>query len=228
MTLHWDGTQWSRITSPSPGNLLDELLDVQVVSSKDVWAVGYTHSNGGPWLTLTEHWNGTQWSIVPSPNPGQTQTYLRRVSAVAHNDVWAAGYYLNPQGYSRTLIEHWDGVQWNLVSSPNENSNNNELWDIGGISANDVWAVGNYSGGGPTFTLIEHWNGVQWNLINSPNPADAYGVVLHGVSIVSSTDVWAVGDWSNEMEASTVVEHWDGMEWSIVPSPNSDSGDNHF
>ena len=46
----------------------------------------------GPYETLAMHWDGTQWAIVPTPNPGAGGQLLA-VSAVAANDVWAVGIY---------------------------------------------------------------------------------------------------------------------------------------
>jgi hypothetical protein len=48
-------------------------------------------------------------------------------------------------------------------------------------------------------------------------PANGYDTVLDSISAVSSSDIWAVGgtDVSN-----TLVEHWNGRAWSIVPSPS--------
>ena len=44
---------------------------------------------------------------------------LEGVAALAADDAWAVGWY--GQGApSRTLIEHWDGTAWSIVSSPNK------------------------------------------------------------------------------------------------------------
>src|SRR5204862_93380 len=86
LILHWDGTQWSIVPSPIPGTLFNSLNGVAAVASNDAWAVGYYQVYGNTFQTLTEHWNGTSWSIVPSPNPG-SNTYLYAVVALAANDV---------------------------------------------------------------------------------------------------------------------------------------------
>src|SRR5207245_2601377 len=117
LTLHWDGTQWTHIPSPSPGSSDSGFGGVAAISSNDVWAVGY-QVNGG-WLTLTEHWDGTQWSVLPSPNPRPVENYLIGVSAVSTNDMWAVGYYSSASNGYQTLTEHWDGTQWSVVPSPN-------------------------------------------------------------------------------------------------------------
>ena len=53
----------------------EELISVAMVSAKDVWAVGFynessLNSTSDIDRTLIHHWNGTKWSVVPSPNVG--------------------------------------------------------------------------------------------------------------------------------------------------------------
>ncbi|MDQ6694890.1 MAG: S-layer homology domain-containing protein, partial [Chloroflexota bacterium] len=128
------------------------------VSSTDVWAVGnYTTSNSSPPQTLTEHWNGTAWSVVSSPNPGTSFNGLNGVSAVSSTDVWAVGRYSNGSTY-QTLTEHWDGTAWSTVSSPSPSASFNSLYGVSALSSTDVWATG-YYGGSPTQTLVVHVTG---------------------------------------------------------------------
>src|SRR5688500_3688742 len=132
-------------TAPNPNNL----VDVEVLSATDVWAVG---SYGSPARTLTMHWDGIRWSVVPSPNrDGATFHWLSGVDAVSSNDVWAVGI---------GTILHWDGTQWSLVPSPIYG-----LSAVKAISSNNVWAVG---GGSRTITI--HWDGAQWTRVPSPSP----------------------------------------------------------
>ena len=134
-----------------------------------MWAVGYYY-NGGIYQTLVEHWNGTSWSVVSSPNPGTDDNYLSGVAAVSANDVWAVGYYDNGSGASQTLVEHWNGTAWSVVPSPNAGTSYNYLNGVAAVSASDVWAVGYYGIGGSTNqTLVEHWDGTAWSVVSSPN-----------------------------------------------------------
>ena len=47
---------------------------------------------------------------------------------------------------------------------------------------------------------------------------------LAGVAAIASNDVWAVGTQqpTNLTDPSTLVLHWDGSAWTIVPSANED------
>ena len=54
----------------------------------------------------------------------------------------------------------------------------------------------------------------------SPNPLSADDNLV-GVAAAAANDVWAVGQYRDEKgNIVTLVEHWDGNMWSIVPSPN--------
>src|SRR5712692_9543621 len=59
-----------------------------------------------------------------------------------------------------------------------------------------------------------------WSNVISPNPASTYYDVLSSVSAVSARSVWAVGNSINftDHTSKTLVEHWDGKAWSIIPS----------
>lgn len=80
---------------------LPVLNGVTAISANNIWAVGY---NNNMQQTLIEHWNGTKWNIVSSPNPGSGGALLNagRVPGTSH--VWAVGYYLNGNTY-QTLSE---------------------------------------------------------------------------------------------------------------------------
>src|SRR5439155_10311769 len=109
---------------------------------------------------------GTAWSTVPAPSPGEFG-WLRSVSAVSANDVWAAGtHYVN--GLQVTLILHWNGSTWSVVSSPNDGPFTQELFHVRAVSANDVWAVGYqlsvFGVNQVDQTTILHWNSTAWSV----------------------------------------------------------------
>src|SRR5476651_240976 len=49
---------------------------------------------------------------------------------------------------------------------------------------------------------------------------------LNGVAAIADNDAWAVGYASNGVANRTLIEHWDGSNWTIVPSPNANNSDN--
>jgi len=216
---------WSVVPSPN-GSSSSALSGVAVVSANDVWAVGNSGNQMSGAQTLIEHWNGTSWSVVTSPNPGSIYNTLYGVTAISAANVWAVGYYVNTTGVTQTLIEHWNGTSWSVVTSPSPASMNNELFSVSAASANSIWTVGfltnNTSQTPIDQTLIEHWNGTSWSVVKSPNPGSSNDH-LNGVVAVSTSDVWAVGN-GKTSSGKTLIEHWNGTSWSVVASPSPGSG----
>ncbi len=120
---------------------------------------------------------------------------------------------------------------WQEAISPNIGGGaaiNNQLVGVDAVSANDVWAVGwAQNQNGPSYakqTLIEHFDGNLWSIVQSPNRSADIESVLHSVSALAPNDVWAVGSSnSGSLPSRTLIQHWDGARWNIVPSPSPDS-----
>src|SRR6266702_3558317 len=139
-----------------------------------------------------------------------------------HLFVCVVGAVLIPLLLAPTVAQ---AAAWTVVSSPNPGAGNG-LFGVASISANDVWAVGNFSNiGSLEQTLTLHWNGNSWSIVSSPNPG-AGG--LNGVASISATDIWAVGAFFNTTNnvTQTLIEQWNGTSWSVVTSPNPSSTTN--
>jgi hypothetical protein len=79
---------WTSTLPPSPGAGDNEFFGVAALSACNVWAVGnYRMTATGTLLSLAEHWNGTAWKVVPTPNPGTSINFLRAVSAFSASNV---------------------------------------------------------------------------------------------------------------------------------------------
>jgi hypothetical protein len=205
---HWNGTAWSVVASPNASSN-DALLGVAAVSTNDVWAVGKVNTATPP---LIEHWNGTSWRLVKAP---RQVGFLNGVTAVSTNDVWAVGDFVS-SGVDQTLIEHWNGHKWSVVSSPNVASQNNFLNGVTALSANNIWAVGFAETSFSEQTLTLHWDGTSWSVVSSPNVAGSVTDTLQAAAAVSSTDVWAVGQFIIGSSVQTLIEQWNGTSWSLA------------
>src|ERR1700680_4862350 len=87
---------WSVVPSPNSGSGSNVLDGIAAVSANNDWAVGYSLTSSGIYQTLIEHWNGTKWSVVPSPNVGASSNDLTSVAQVPGSTaVWAVGYSQN-------------------------------------------------------------------------------------------------------------------------------------
>jgi hypothetical protein len=107
----FSGSTWSVVPSPNPSRTPNILYGVAAISDSDVWAVGAHQDANGLWHTLTEHWDGSAWSVVPSVDAGPNGNQFYAVKANASNDVYAVGQQAGARFPNRTLIEHWDGVE---------------------------------------------------------------------------------------------------------------------
>src|SRR6266700_3509778 len=151
LTEHWDGSAWTVVASPNASPRMNNLFGVAAVSTSDVWAVGDAFdSSSVTYHTLIEHWDGSTWSVIPSPSVGKAQiedNILSAVTATSAQDVWAAGMKVveGSKVPRQTLILHWDGKSWHVMDSPNGSQPNNELFSIAAISTVDGWAVGDMS-----------------------------------------------------------------------------------
>jgi len=220
----WNGTSWQFIPSPnSPLAAFNVLTGISATASNDIWAVGYDEMNGLD-QTLVEHWNGTSWSIISSPNVALTSNRLNAVTALSSTDVWAVGY----SGIisAQTLIEHWDGTSWSIISSPNVGTQINYLNGVAGDADSDIYAVGasENQGAGITYqSLILHYDGNSWSVVQSPNQSNGSNWLQSITLIGGTTSFLAVGYYENGGFANTLIEQWDGNNWNIVSSPNGGS-----
>ena len=224
LIVRWSGSSWS-LANGAPINSYSTFLNgVTCVSEADCWVVGsYLNEATHNYQTLAEHWNGTSWQVVDSENPGSpTDNSLAGVSCASSSDCWAVG-----SSGGSGIAEHWDGTAWTLVSLPVGATPSHDITCVG---ASDCWAVGEYFGGPNPVgykTRIEHWDGATWSVVSSPNgdPAQYDNNYLNGIACTSSSDCWAVGFSNNAGTGvyATLLEHWNGTTWSIVPAPSTTS-----
>jgi len=131
------------INPPSPGTTFNFLHSVAAITSNDIWAVGYYDSN-----TLTEHWDGTSWTVYTNPNTGYQQQ-LYSVSPILSTYVWAVGFITPTYGGTPvTLTLKWDGTSWTTVTSPNKGTLDNYLRGVAVVpgtspaAGGDIWTSG--------------------------------------------------------------------------------------
>jgi hypothetical protein len=221
---HWDGDAWTIVPSPNSDPTQTNLLfNVACVSSSDCWAVGkhktIVQAGGGTILivdqTLTQHWDGTAWTIVTSPNSQPIENYLLDVACTSTSDCWAVGYSRDVVfGVYQTLIEHWDGTLWSIAVSPTTGQND-YLQSVTCTSTSDCWTAGTSDAANFGQTLVEHWDGTSWAIVVTPNvstPPSSLGNSLSDVTCSGASDCWVVGSYDPGpgFGWQTLTEHWDG------------------
>jgi hypothetical protein len=220
---------------PSPGDQ-NKLNGVAVLSACDAWAVGSFRDVHGVQDTLIEHWNGSDWSVVPSPSPGTQINFLQSVRAASPVSIWAVGEY-ESGGSAKSLVLHWDGARWTQQDAPSPGTSFSELSGIRAVPGGGAWAVGAFASGTSQRALILHFTGGRWHRVSGPRVGT--GESLSGVTATSAKDVWAVGASFKEPAAGrlaagrlapgvpaaaqavrTLILHWNGRTWTTVASPS--------
>jgi hypothetical protein len=237
---------WQIVASPNAVFPANGLVSVIALTATDAWAVGNAGSmtrtftadaidQQTVWEPLIEHWDGTQWSIVPGPHL-TGQAMLHGIAASSPDEVWAVGSLGNAATVEQTtaeqaLIEHWDGARWQVVPCPQTGARASRLADVIAFAATDVWAVGattDLPTRDTSRTFVVHWNGQQWSVMPSPSPGMLQS--LEGIAAVAPDDIWAVG-WvkmTSQSPEQTLIEHWDGKLWQVIQSPSPGLRENYL
>jgi hypothetical protein len=207
----WNGTSWTIQPTSSPGAGYDAVLSgVDCLSSMECIAVGYDYYNQGPQdAVLAEYWDGTSWTIQPTPVPsGGYVSTLSSVSCATGTSCMAVGTL----GLANPLAEQWDGSGWTIQPTPG----GGPLLGVSCPTATACIAVG-----GLGTPVADSWNGTAWTEQSVPLPAGNNGGQLSSVSCTSATDCIAVGYWTvNTGPDLTLAEHWNGTTWAIQSTPN--------
>ena len=225
----WNGKSWALMDHPQLG-MSDMLFSVQALSDHDVWAAGWYRTIDNVFHTLVEHFDGHSWSVMPTPNPGAIGNQLYGLRVFACDDAWAVGQQISGTSPDTTLVLHWDGQQWNNVSTQPLGKAGNELLSVAGLSSDRLFGVGesqNYVQSSQTFALGSGKS--KWSIL----PSDSVGTGenhLVSVAVTKKGEAWAVGHSADvyDKNALTLIEHFDGSAWKAVTSPNATTDGNNF
>ncbi len=251
----WNGSTWSVMATPNPPGLEEGWKDgryallrgVSCLTTSDCVAVGYYRDTGeAEWHEsigenvepLAEHWNGSEWTMMPVAAPsGADAGWLEEVSCTSSTECTAVGSFKDSSGIEETLAERWNGNEWTIQTTPNPTgASGSGLKSVSCASSTECTAVGYFNNSsGVEETLAERWNGSGWSIQPTPNSG---GVEpsnrLSGVSCTSPTACMAVGTHEYRMGSNivwaTMAERWDGSQWSIqpTPEPSPSEGSNLF
>ena len=131
------------------------------------------------------------------------------VTVTPTGKAWAVGdYYTGHEGgQNGSFIEEWTGRRWHLVGRPLANA---DLRSVSASGDDNAWVAGDH--------LVEHWDGSAWRKVATARVPGRSG--LAAVAARTPRDVWLVGSrWRGaSSRAESLVEHWDGTRWSVVPA----------
>jgi len=207
---HYSAGAWTVTAGDLPAGDDNGMLSaVSCAGASDCWAVG----EGSPQISdstsaLIEHYEGTGWSVAPSPAPTGASgvgagTSLSGVTCVGVSECWAVGDQTtggDKGGVQEPLIEQYTVGGWTIVDSPTPDDDG--LVGVTCAGATECWAVGNgsVSDSGDDEPLIESYAGSSWTVVSSGTISIPSW--LSAVSCSGSRDCWAVGE--------GVVDHYTG------------------
>jgi hypothetical protein len=113
------GSGWQTFTLPVTGaaGFSTTFRTITAASASSAW-IAITAGNGrGQNRPFMLHWDGSAWSQVPTPNPGDN-SQLNSVAARDASDAWAVGTYLTSGLELHSFVLHWDGSNWSVVRAP--------------------------------------------------------------------------------------------------------------
>lgn len=158
-----------------------------------IWAVG-SQGEEPSIKSLVQYWDGSDWTIV---NVSSFQVgMLNGVSASTDGTAW----YMWAVGGQGVLFYDGRFGTWSRI-----NVNGLKGKGVYARTTTDVWTVGDSTQG------IWHWDGTSWSQTSLPS-----GYTLNGVTAISSSNAWAVGQYSGQV----LIMHWDGSSWSTVTAPS--------
>jgi hypothetical protein len=172
---------------------------------------------------LAEAWDGANWRIVPSPDPGTNHgssldqvsctsaTFCVGVGATEQNN----GTTKSPNFVFQQLIETWNGATWQITSDTSPaGSTNSDLGTVSCASATFCLALGHKStASGPSIPLAESFNGATWA------PASASGLSAALVRISCTSPTFCMGVGSTNLQ-DPVAQSWNGSAWKTLAAPS--------
>ena len=217
--------------------LVDDLLHgITCRSASDCWAVGeslvpgffgipFVPVPGTPAQTLTEHWDGSSWSVVTSANSGFSENILDGVACSSASNCWAVGIDNNGSSAYDALIEQYNGTVWSIAGGADPSQQLNELDGAWCGADGTCRAAGIQRGSAATQTLVEQTTpSGSWT---SDSGADTSSSQLNGTTGITCTDdsdCWAVGEYdaTGNFLFQTLVEMRTSAGWVVVPSADVD------
>ena len=201
----WDGTSWVIEPTPNPPGAHPRedstgLSGVSCVSAGACTGVGFYNFS----VSLAERWEGTGWTIQPTPSPGPFGSTLSGVSCTAASACTAVGVRDGQYGNEgETLAEQWNGTGWAIQPTPNPpEAQYIQLSGVSCASAGACTAVGGYFNSAEhNLPLAERWTGKTWVIQPTPSPPRAIFSGLLAVSCPSASACTAVG-------THGVIEAW--------------------
>ncbi len=228
---------WTTQTMPGPsGPPNTAATAVSCTSATFCMAVGssdfgYDHSKTmlvGPFATFAERWDGSAWSLLPTPSAGPAPT-LVALSCASPTFCVAVGstHTLGRQALegfgggtgTRAVLEVWNGTAWSVRPTPLGSVHGSGLSGVSCVSSSFCIAVG---ATGLQIAAALQFNGQTWKRISLPRVR--WGPTLTAISCAATTNCTAVGSYDvNKVgvaDLRPLAMRWTGGgHWTVAKPP---------
>jgi hypothetical protein len=218
----WNGVSWTTLAIPHDGVLT--AVSCPAVSS--CMAVGsYLSLSTARTHTLTAAWDGTAWTVQPSPDVrGGLFSEFTGVSCTGGSNCIAVGDGDPHFGRSHQLTALWNGSAWQ-VQAPVAGGGG-RLTSVSCPRRASCVAVGTsfpaFGHKFPARTVAESWNGSRWQVRATPAISRQLSPLLAAVSCSRPARCIAAGGYfSPSGKAFALAERWNGHRWRRLASIRS-------
>lgn len=212
---------------PSPvGGEGGAVRGVEGTSLNDVWAVGAWFSPSGEKLSLIQHFDGTSWTMLPTPDTGVIgkNESMRSVVAVSTDNAVAVGSH-TPVGFApQPLAMEWNGSEWALIATPVFEGGAN-FDGIDRAPSGDLWVAGYLYG----TAFLARRNGGGWDIEYAPQVGGERNN-FNALHARTDTEIWAAGTWSDHQgQRRLLIQRFDGGgNWTTFDLPPPDGFDDYY
>jgi hypothetical protein len=218
----WDGAAWTIQPTPNPPTIpnVAQLAAVSCASATSCMAVG-SFETMQTTVSFAERWNGTRWTILSTPNHGETHDTA--VSCTSPRSCTAVGYAITRStGTDHTVVQEWDGAAWTAPAGAM--TAGTDAASFAGVSCGTTScvAVGSQvSGTGGRTTLAARRSGTTWTVEPAPAGPRALASLLTSVACPSATTCVAVGDGQRGGNTDlALTEVWHPNQWTLTAVHN--------
>ena len=213
---HWNGHRWTATSVRGLGHA-DGILTSVTSADHAVWATGQL-SGAGSDRQVVLHLVRDHWVVVPEQlvrTPGETvaDAYPNSIAA-SPAGLWVAGNDRAGHSGFSTYVDGPAGGRLSEVTTPNPTPEDNYLQAIAPVNGGkEAWAVGDDVpvSTGNAASLIEYGSATGgWTVVPSPDPSADGNNILDGLLALSSTNVWAVGEFDGQGGMRTLIMHYTG------------------
>lgn len=223
LTFHWDGAEWRQ----SPSLDIESAPSTTFFKSVDglrggpVFAAGWFRRPRESAQTMIQRFDGSSWSLVPTPNPSATGNYLEAIAVASETVAYAAGSSHDRAQDGVGLLIRWDGIEWTPVTLPALDFCLKWTYLTGlavrpsghGLATGYCLKPdGDYQG------FVLRGNGARWRLAAGPRELPG-STILNDVDFVSSTEAWAVGSRQYDAHEEALILRLQEGAWTELPPP---------